>query len=217
MDGAVRRARSRAGFSLLELVIAISLASMVLVAVISMAAQMTRFHVDGIRSGTVTGWSLVSVSQMTKEIADANVLAYPSTTTTGANTLVACVNWSRLMPGKLDTRATANVTVLYYCYDSTNKYLRRYVNRGTAVTCPATPPAIPACDGTGSWDEAGVVATNVELNGGAFIFTRDDVIGGVRIRYIVGSPTPTTNRPQPIFTPFDIKVGMQKQYDNTVD
>lgn len=220
MDGTVRRpARRSAGFTLLELVIAISLASIVLVAVVTIAAQMVRFQMEGIRSGTITGWSLVSVTAMGKEIENANVLAWPTTLTPTSDTLIICQNWSRKTGGKIDASATANVTVSYYCYNPTTKIIWRYSNSDpTTVTCPAPPnPALPACDGSGTYTEKGVVATNVERDSGASVFTRDDMIGGVRIRYLVGSPTPTTNRPKPIYMPFDMKIGLQKQYNNTVD
>ena len=220
MDGAVRRkAAAEAGFTLLELVIAMSLASVVLVAVVSIAAQMVRFQMEGIRSGTITGWSLVSVTAMGKEIENANVMAWPTTANPASDTLIICQNWSRLTGGKIDTSAAADVTLTYYCYNPTTKIIWRYSDRNpTTVTCPAPPtPALPACDGSGTYTEKGAVATNVERDSGASVFTRDDAIGGVRIRYLVGSPTPTTNRPKAVYMPFDVKIGLQKQYNNTVD
>lgn len=214
-----RLRRRRAGYSLTELVIAIALSSLVLLGVVSISAQMLRFQVEGMKKGTVTGWFIVSLMRMNKEIEDANVLVYPTTASGGADSLVGCANWSRMMNGKIDVyNAASPVKVFYYCYDTTALQLRRYVSEDPALTCPAGVPgyATGACGG-GSWEESEVIATNVYRNGGAAIFTRANDAGGVHIRYIVGDPTPTTNMPIPQSIPYDSKIGMNKQYNNTLD
>ena len=83
----------KAGFSIIELVIAVSLASFVLVGVASIAAQMARSQVDGIRSGTVTGWSVASYmvgdffsssGQIFLPVTNPNVGGTPASTTAAA-------------------------------------------------------------------------------------------------------------------------------------
>jgi hypothetical protein len=231
--------RKGAGFSIIELVIAISLASFVLVGVATIAAQMARTQIDGIRSGTVTGWSLVSYLSMAKEIEDANVLAFPIADGDSSDSLIVCKNWSRVLTGpdrRLNTNAAPPgadfVTVIQYCVDSTdaaNLVLRRFANTGTAVVCPD--PGVPvACVATpgGTWNEngagngIGVIGFKLEKLPGAYagapnVFRRDNSIGGVRLRYVIGRQTPTTNDPNPKSTPFDIGIAMQKQYNNTLD
>lgn len=214
------------GFSIIELVIAISLASFVLVGVATIASQMARSQIDGIRSGTVTGWSLVSYLSMAKEIEDANVLAFPIANGASADSLIVCKNWSRVAGGKLD--AAGSVSVIQYCVDSTdaaNLVLRRFANVGVGVTCPD--PGVPvACTSApgGTWNENGagngisVIGFHLEkLAGFPNMFTRDNGIGGVRLRYVIGRQTPTSNEPNPKSTPFDIGIAMQKQYNSTVD
>lgn len=218
--------RKEAGFSIIELVIAISLASFVLVGVATIASQMARSQIDGIRSGTVTGWSLVSYLSMAKEIEDANVLAFPIANGAASDSLIVCKNWSRVIGGKLD--AAGSVSVIQYCVDSTdasNLVLRRFANVGAGVTCPD--PGVPvACTASpgGTWDENGagngisVIGFHLEkMSGFPSMFTRDNSIGGVRLRYVIGRQTPTTNDPNPKSTPFDIGIAMQKQYNSTVD
>jgi prepilin-type N-terminal cleavage/methylation domain-containing protein len=215
------------GFSLIELVIAVSLASFVLVGVATIAAQMARTQVDGIRSGTVSGWSVASYMTMAKEIEDANVLAYPVNNGDNADSIVVCKNWSRDQgagPPGAALDAALPVSVIQYCVDatdpdSTHYRLRRYANVGLGVTCPASPAAPVTCNAAGpGWTENGIVGFRVEhLNGFATVFWRDNAIGGVRLRYSIGQQTPTTNQPTVKFTPYDFGIAMQKQYSSTRD
>ncbi len=223
--------KKTSGFSLIELVIAVSLASFVLIGVSVIASQMARSQVEGIRGGTVTGWSLVSYLSMAKEIEEANVLAYPIADLAEGDAVIVCKNWSRmqgLLPGgKLD--AAGLVSVIQYCVDSTdptNLILRRYANVGALVACPC-PGAPGACNAApvacvaspaGTWTETGVVGFRLEkITGLPNMFKRDNSIGGVRLRYVIGRQTPTTNDPNPKSTPFNIAIGMQKQYNSSLD
>jgi type II secretory pathway pseudopilin PulG len=224
--------RRSSGFSIIELVIAISLASFVLVGVATIAAQMARNQIDGIRSGTVTGWSLVSYLSMAKEIEDSNVLAFPIANGAASDSLIVCKNWSRVIGGRInvnpDPPGADFVTVIQYCVDSTdaaNLVLRRFANTGTAVVCPdpGVPVACTAAPG-GTWNEngagngIGVIGFKLEkLAGFPNVFTRDNSIGGVRVRYVIGRQTATSNDPTPKSTPFDIGIAMQKQYNSPVD
>lgn len=231
--------RKSPGFSIIELVIAISLSSFVLVGVATIAAQMARTQVDGIRSGTVTGWSLVSYQSMAKEIEDANVLAFPINNGDTSDALIVCKNWSRGMDGpdrRLDKNAPGLVSVIQYCVDPTPPVapetgftLRRFANVGAGVICPD--PGVPvACVASpaGTWNEngagggVGVIGFRLEKIAGPpvaipLMFKRDNSIGGVRVRYVIGRQTPTENDPNPKFTPFDIGIAMQKQYSSTLD
>ena len=219
--------RKDSGFTLIELIIAVSLASFVLVGVITIAATMARNQINGIRSGTVTGWSLVSYLSMAKEIEDSNVLAYPINEGDQADSLIVCRNWSRaqgtLPGGMLDTSPGAVATVTQYCVDltapvapETGYTLRRFSYNGNCpypgvpATCSATPGA--------PWSaNVSVVGFRLEKLGGLNVFMRANSIGGVRLRYVIGRQTPTTNDPVPKSTPFNIAIAMQKQYSSTLD
>lgn len=216
---------SKAGFSLIELLIAISLASMVLLGVASIAAQMVRQQVDGIRSGTVTGWSVVSYGAMIKEIEDANVLAFPIVNGAAADQVIVCTNWSRVSAARLNTLMPSVIT--QYCVDptpavapQTGFLLRRHSYSLVAGGCPS--PGVPtSCTSAtpgAPWTTSDVIGFRLEkLPGFGSVFTRDDAIGGVRIRYGIGQQTATANQPVIRFTPFDVAVGMTKQYSNTLD
>jgi hypothetical protein len=224
------KARGRAaGFSIVELVIAVTLASFVLVAVASLAMQMARNQVEGIRSGTMTGWSVVSYLSMSKEIEDANVLAYPIVDGTAQDTIMICKNWSRNAGASAGAGAKLDpngpVSVIQYCVDSSVPaalVLRRYARASAAEVCPS--PGVPvACNAIGpGWTENGVVSNSVvgyrvEKLGGVPVFLRSNAIGGVRVRYVIGSQAGTPQQPIPKFTTFDYGISMQKQLSSTVD
>lgn len=208
----------RAGFSLIEMIIALSLASIVLIAVVGVAASMVRFHMEGMRKGSVTGGALVSFVKMAREIESANVLVYPSAATPNTDTLVVCNNWSRLMapsPGAALDPAQP-VEVFYYCYNPGAGVPQGKIWRyQTAGPCPTTPPPIPTCDGTAFADST-LMAYNVERLSGNLMFRRD-TIGGVRIRYVVGEQAATEIHKVPIFIPFDLSLGLQKSYKTDAD
>ncbi len=223
--------RKSSGLSLIELIVAISLASFVLVGVAVIVAQMARSQVEGIRSGTVTGWSVASYSAMAKEIEDASVLAYPTVITPTADQIVICKNWSRLMgalPGA-PLNPAIDVAVIQYCVDTTdaaNLRMWRYANIGPLVICP-NPPAAPVlpCTATppGTWNEngigngIGIVGFRLERLGVLPVFLRDDGIGGVRLRYVIGRQTPRAGEPTPKNTLFNFGIAMQKAYANSFD
>lgn len=198
----------RSGFSLTELVIAMLLSSFVLIGIIGISSQMVRFEVEGMKKGTVTGWSLVALTAMNKEIEDGTVLAYPTNGTGARDTIMFCKNYSRYTGAALDS--TQPVQTIGYCYDSAAP---GYFRRWTAAGCPAGVPSPPACNTVTE-----VIATGVyrDASNNA-IFRRADEVGGVQIRYRVGNPNPTPNMPQAQTLAFDFKFAMNKQYSNTVD
>ena len=142
--------QAREGFSLIELLIAISLSSMVLLGILGVATSMIRAHMEGIRKGTVTGGSVLSFVMMSREIESANVLVYPDAANVNTDLLVLCNNWSRIMPGAGGARmnAAANVDVFSYCFNQGAKTIWRYSVSGPAVQCPASPPVIQLATGT---------------------------------------------------------------------
>lgn len=225
------------GFSLVEVLIATSLASFVLIGISTIGAQLARSQIEGIRSGTQVGWSVVSYMSMAKEIEDSNVLVYPVNSGDAADSIVVCKNWSRQMGGgpplggALDP---GNVSLIQYCVDTTppappetGYKIRRYASVGPqpGYSCPTAGVPV-ACNAAGpGWLEngnpsAGVVGYRVEKLTGAglgLVFLRDNAIGGVRLRYAIGRQTPTPNEPTVKFTAFNFGITMAKQYSSTLD
>lgn len=225
--------RRRGGFTLLELLIAIGLGALVLVALYSILGSAVRFQVESLRKGSVTGWSLASLTKMSKELEDAQVLVWPQEPPSDTSDyLVACINWSRT-PGVGRIDATQPVTVFYYCYDgNADGKLWRYYDVGNAVSCPASspgnPPALPPCNGgftpTGQGG-ADVIAVGVNRLAptNPKVFALDDDIRGVRVRYTIGRRAvgvPTAGQPDirnPQFMDVNLGIPLQRQYINTND
>lgn len=213
------------GFSLLELLIAVSLSVIVLMAVFGMMTSMFRFQVEGLKKSTVTGWSLASLMKMNKEIESASVMGSPSTNGAQANAMTGCTNWSRILTtGKMD--GNQNVVVFYYCYDGApNGTIRRLAEESAATVCPASPATPPVC--SAAWGGANrtndVIAVGVNPHSsGALVFTKDDSVGGVRVRFTVGEKTfvhvdgkPDVVNPQ--YMEFDTSITMSRPYLNTND
>ena len=217
----MRRERTQ-GFTLIELIIAASLAMVVLLALFGMMSSMVRFQVEGLRRSTVTGWSMASIVKMNKEIESAGVVAYPADATP-RDFFASCVNWSRILAssaagGREDP--TQGVVVIYYCYDGTA--IRRLTDE-TSGLCP-TSASLPGgaeavCNTTGE-----IVAVGVKRHSsGNLVFTRDDAVGGIRIRFSVGDQTHTVPAPgspdivNPQFVEFDTTVTTNRAYNNPYD
>lgn len=203
--------RGRAGFSLTELIISMLLSSFVMIGIVGIASQMVRFQVEGMKKGSVTGWSLVAITAMNKELEDGTTLVYPTNGTGSQDLLTICKNYTHITNAALD--ASIPIERISYCYDSTAPgYLRRV---RTVGACPALGVSPGACN-AGTYPE--VIATGVYRDAaGNNIFRRADEVGGVQLRYRVGNPTPTTNMPIPQSMAFDMKFAMNKQYNNTQD
>ncbi len=224
---------NKKGFSLVELLIATSLSAFVLIGISTIGASLARNQVEGIRSGTQVGWSVVSYMSMAKEIEDGNVLVFPVNTGDSADQIVICKNWSRQMgagPPTGDRLDPGPVSLIQYCVDPTAPVapetgfkIRRYASVAVGGSCPTAGLPV-ACNAAGpSWTENGspgngIVGYRVEkLAGFPFVFQRDNAIGGVRVRYVIGRQTATTNEPTPKFTTFNYGITMSKQYSSTLD
>ncbi|MDE2143608.1 MAG: prepilin-type N-terminal cleavage/methylation domain-containing protein [Elusimicrobia bacterium] len=187
------RRRSHDGFTLLELVIATSLSTIVLVGIFSMGASMVQYEAEGMRKGSINGWSLASLVTMNRELEDASALVYP--TTGSQDSLVFCSNWSRLAGAQINTAAGNYAVVYYYCWDAASNVLRRMTSPLTANTpCPSSSGYSPPACNSGTYGTGSTVATGVyrDSNNDS-IFSVDPLVtstGTVRMRYVVGNPNP---------------------------
>ncbi len=205
---------NRRGFTLVELMIALALSSLVLYAIFNVVGSMTKFQGEAVRKSSVNVWSEATLSQMTTEIENANLLYFPSPMYPGANGIMGCANWSSSTYGAGAGGAlnpSSSVTLFYYCYDTTSgpiiapntqpvAFLRRISRSGVGVTCPPPPvnPASQSCNagtvppgGGGGVMTNDVIATEVNLNGTPtmFTFNANNLGEGVNLNFIVGVPT----------------------------
>lgn len=200
------------GFTLLELVIALSFAAVVLYGITNIFTSMTKFEFEAVRKSSVDTWSQATLAQMSKEIEDATILYFPSATipTPLPPGIMGCSNWSSMLNGANSGGALdpgAPVVWFYYCYDNTSgpiippstnpvAYLRRIAVEN-APSCPARgavgPGTYPCGNGAVLPGQTSndVIATQVNQLGGTSMFTYNinGPATGVNMNFMIGNPT----------------------------
>jgi type II secretory pathway pseudopilin PulG len=219
-----RRSRRRGGspgFTLIELIVAATLSTVVLLGVFSILSSMVTSEINGMRSGTVTAWSLAGINVMNSDIAGAGAIGYPAVGGT-ANYLVVCTNWSTRTTPPAVVQANAGNTVYEYCWDTmdaaplADTLLRDVtVHAGGAEACPAAP--IMPCSAATYGGQGNIVATGVyqDLASDPVFYTDSKTMNAVRIRFNVGSPNASTMSaggnggtvtPVPVTIPFNTEI-----------
>lgn len=228
------RLESPAGFTLLELIVALSLSVFVLIGVISIATSMISYQLDAARHGSAEGMALVAETSLARDIRDATYIAQPLSGT--GNTLAGCTNWSnviggadkRLNPGYSGSTANGdectggnNVMSFYYCASASNQ-LVRYVSCGTSCS----PPAPGSCGGGAGGANMTVIVPSYpgfyHMDTLNYFFERADDSDGVGLHYIVGvgTPTATVGKAQvrmPVSYKFNVRISGNKSYNNPSD
>lgn len=82
------------GYSLVEFIMAMGLATLVLAAVVYISASMIRFSIQGSVRSDVSTWTLFGLSQMNKEIENATHIEKPDVADGGKDYLNGCSNWA---------------------------------------------------------------------------------------------------------------------------
>lgn len=201
------RLRRRSGVTLLELVIAVFLSAIVLLAVIDAYTSVVKWHFDATKKGKSIGMALYSLDRMYHELENATFLNLPAA---AGSIMSGCGNWSVAVNppwgGIID--AAKPVTSFYYCVcaagDCVNPLPPARVSllRYKADACPITPPG--ACGDPG-YSEA-VVYQNLRPAGDNY-FTRTPY--GVDLLYSVGDSTPSYK--------IGLSIQMNKSFNNGTD
>lgn len=194
---------ARAGFTLIELVIALVLSTFVLVGIIGVTSQMLRYHMEGEKKTVNTGYELMSLDSMVRELQQATALYCPSfssSTGCGSRTsryLSGCFNYTFRTgaAGPADGNA-ANVQAFCYCVWPAAKtptgtpWLLHYRNTASGCPYPTATCSNNAC-GNGSFR---VVAQDIRPIGTTpYYFQRADDANGVQLYFQVGASTTTTS------------------------
>ncbi|MDD5629572.1 MAG: prepilin-type N-terminal cleavage/methylation domain-containing protein [Elusimicrobia bacterium] len=218
---------TRAGFTLLELIIALVLSSFVLMGIFGAVSQMMRGQMDLSVRTTNSGWAQMSLNAMEKEISNGTVLycpftdgSHPGCPGPKSAVLSGCSDYT-LNPGAgvgpsggpLDGNL-ANVKSFYYCvWDAAatptkTPWLLHYKGTGS---CPIAPA--PVC-GSGTFD---VVAQGIYPgeSGRAYYFQRADDVAGVQLLFNVGQAISSSGETGP--TKVDARIQMQKSFSNPYD
>jgi prepilin-type N-terminal cleavage/methylation domain-containing protein len=194
----VSKRRNSPGFTLLELIIATSLSSIVLMGMFSIMSNMVSAEMNGMRNGTVTAYSIAGITAMNTDISGSGAIGFPASGGT-SNSLVVCTNWSTkgTTPGVVQSAANGGTgnTVYSYCWDTTdlpNALLRNVTVHGAGgEACPAAPLAPCTMGAYGNAVVTGVYQDPANLN---LIFYTDPLtMNAVRMRYIVGNPNANLN------------------------
>lgn len=201
-----RRRRAALGFTLTELVISLTLSSFVLVGIVGVASQMIRFQMEGKTKGDVTGWTLISLNKMHRELENATVLDYPTTT---GDSISGCSNYTKVTGGVIQVGGA--IEAFRYCVSGNQ--LMRYGSTG------ACPMGAVTCGVTGGYE---VYARDFyKIGGMTYFFRRANEVSGLELNYIVGIATanadPTGQRTMPVYMKVQTKIGMNKAYNNTLD
>lgn len=220
------RTSSERGYTLLELIVALSLSSFVMMGIISVATAMVRFQFQAGLSGNAGGGTLIAVGRMTRQLEDASYLRDPASLAAPQDYVAGCTNWSasgnRRMSTTLSggaswpcTAAGTNVTNFVYCRNALNEMWLHY-------NCSATCGSIPAVT---EGNCGGAIANRELIVGqrpGVFkavgytkMFYRTADNTGLDMHYIVGASTPTANYPRPAFYRVDTRIIMNKSYATT--
>ncbi|MFA6004616.1 MAG: prepilin-type N-terminal cleavage/methylation domain-containing protein [Elusimicrobiota bacterium] len=206
------------GVTLLELLIALALSSLILMAVMEVSTNMIRQHMEGSAKGSVTGENLYGLMLMNRQLQDASSLAVPAAGT--SDVLNGCENYSR--QGGVVIDPSRGVKAFHYCMASIGgvPFLLRYARNGL---CPM--PA-PACGSAGyeviargfyRYPPAGYAANKSNCTPGLSFFARADDFGGVELRYAVGDPCPTVRAPIPRTVLVRTSIKMNKPYNSPAD
>jgi type II secretory pathway pseudopilin PulG len=212
------RRRAAPGFTLLELIVALSLSVFVLVGIISIATTMISYQLDSVRKGNTEGSSITALTAIQRDIRAATYLQCPGgnagcvpASNTG-DKLSGCTNWSAQISGadkRIDPNyanvasvdectGANNVMSFLYCTpnSSTDPRLIRYVKCGTTCSIPA--PASCGAAAGGATMSVIVGANGATLSPGfrhmdglGYYYERADDISGVGVHFIVGVGTPT--------------------------
>ena len=202
------RRRSSPGFTLVEMIVGVLLGSIVLMGVFSIMTNMVSQEVNGMRTGTVTAWSLAGINTMSADIAGASALSYPQPPGQD-NNLIVCEKWSTKMNPPVGGEmlgATGSMTIRSYCWDTTDiapfkNSLLRFVQThplGSGETCPTAPLVCNQLTYRANNEFVGgalgnpdtIVATGVYQDAALDpIFTADpNTLNAVRVRFSVGNP-----------------------------
>lgn len=105
--------RRHGGYTLVELIMAMGMATLVLAAVVYISASMIRFAAQGSVRGDVSTWTLFGLSQLNKEIEGATHIEKPDVGGVGTDYLNGCSNWamdwtSKGVGGQLDSANLVN-------------------------------------------------------------------------------------------------------------
>lgn len=98
--------KPNAGFTLIELILSLSLSTFVLMGIVMVAASAMRAHFEQIRKGEANVYTLYSAQQLTRDLEEATYIPpnFPPAGAGGGNVLKGCKNYSPILNAQGDGR-----------------------------------------------------------------------------------------------------------------
>ncbi len=196
------------GFTLVEMIVAVALSSIVMVGLIDITASMLQRHFEGIRHGAVDSETLYSLDQMRLEIEAATYYSNPSTSSPASLSIQGCGNYSSTTNLGPQIYTAAPMTSFAYCVQNpcassvvpcdpsgyTGPYdLVRYSSTGGCSSI--------SCGGGGGQT---LVYQNVYLEPSfSSPFYLNSQFGGIDMHLVVGYPVATAVEQTPTYYQID--------------
>jgi prepilin-type N-terminal cleavage/methylation domain-containing protein len=200
--------KARSGFTLIEMLVAVALSSIVMVGLIDITASMLERHFEGIRHGKIDSETLYSLEQMRLELEAATYYSYPNTASPSGMSIQGCGDYfSATSPGTQIPAPGATISSFAYCLENhctgsnpdlcdpsgyTGPYdLVRYSNTGCPTSCKSGSPQT-------------LIYQNVYLEPGfPNPFYLNPQFGGVDLHMVVGYPVATAVEQTPTYYQID--------------
>lgn len=184
------------GFTLVEMIIALLLSSLVLIGLIDVSANMVQRQFEGIRYGRVDSQTLLSLAQMTQTIEGATYLASPIQGGPPVMIISGCSNYSSTI-GQINH--SQNVSWFAYCVENGAGQGPYDLDYYSGLGCGA-----PSCHGTlqtlvyqNVWREPAPYNVPFSLN---------QFEDGVDIHFDIGNPNSTAMQKNPVVYPIDTAI-----------
>ncbi|MDE1977680.1 MAG: prepilin-type N-terminal cleavage/methylation domain-containing protein [Elusimicrobia bacterium] len=230
------------GFTLIEMIVAILLSTLVLLGIIAVAASMVRQHFESLAQGELSGQTLLSLDEMNRQIENASALVAPAPggNANGGNgdDLSFCVNWYNNSAGGNPPflSSVQPVYSYYYCAAPTAAPAKD-ANPGAddlwGYTCEVANPSLggnicpfpglaggcgrPGSAPAGCSGPMSVLYNSLYFEGPPYPHLFYAVPGGIQLHYIVGDPAPTAKHPAPVSMQVDNVIMMQKAIGDSKD
>jgi type II secretory pathway pseudopilin PulG len=215
------RTRGRPGFTLLELIIALSVSVFVLVGIIAVTTSMVRYQFDASLRGSVTSGSLYSLQRMQKEIEETTYIAIPTANNGTSDTLAGCTNWSKAAAARVDANSPVsagcstgnNVTSYFYCVSGGILY--RHYNCGTTCSPDYRTAAAPTCGVSGTFDVVVPVKPGISKGDNFTYYFKRVNTSDIEMHYIIGKGTFSATNVSPASVKVNTTLSTNKSYGGT--
>lgn len=211
----------RAGFTLMELVMAMAITGIILLTVMYLSTNAVRYQTESVLKSEAASSALYSLAQMRRELEDATYIQPKPggcTLSGGCNQIAGCLNWNFVTNSASNPASSTPTTEFDYCL--ANNQLYRYEHPGCTTTYA------PACGSVSSDLKEIVVAQppglfHTDYPGAAnpiFIKSGDSSID---LHYVIGFPgqgaLADPRVPVPADYLFNIRINVNKSYSDTLD